>query len=67
MDCRPKGQPAPLSRFLTGLAALPDPAGAPITRSFADLDRRVQDLHCLVTTPCFFHIGFLPLKLASPH
>lgn len=67
VDCRPKGQPAPLSRFLTGLAALPDPAGAPITRSFADLDRRVQDLHCLVTTPCFFHIGFLPLKLASPH
>ena len=67
VDCRAKGQPARLSRFLTGLAALPDPAGAPINRSFADLDRRVQDLHCLVTTPCFFHIGFLPIRLASPH
>lgn len=67
VDCRAKGQPARLSQFLTGLAGLPDPAGAPIVRSFADLERRVQDLHCLVTTPCFFHIGFLPLRLASPH
>ena len=67
VDCRPKGFPAPLSQFLTGLANLPDPAGAPLNRDFADLDRRVQDLHCLVSTPCFFHIGFLPLKLSSPH
>lgn len=67
VDCRAQGFPAPLSGFLTGLTGFPDPAGAAITRDFADMDRRVQDLDCVVNTPCFFSIGFLPLIKAFSH
>lgn len=67
VSCRSPGFPAPLSQFLTGVANFPDPVDNSITYTYADLERRVQDLDCVVNSPCLFQIGFKVLSKFSVH
>ena len=59
---RSQNFPASLSGFLLGIT-VNDPVDLATTHTFADLDRRVEDLNKLATCPCFFGISFVPLLM----
>jgi len=55
--------PNGISGFLTGETGVPDPAGAPIQRSFNDLADRAAKLDALVNSPCIAQIQFDPVRM----
>ncbi len=59
------GAPSQLSGFLTGITGVPDPAGAAVTRDFADLERRKVDLASTASLGCLCQ--FLRVRIDAPH